>query len=243
MLYFKKKIDKRRHYYLAIDTETCGSIGKPFVYDLGGKIIDSHGETYEKFSWVLHDVYAGMRERMKTAYYVNKLPQYEKGLKTGEWKMVKAETAFKTIRNMMRDYGITEVVAYNTNFDRRALDNTIRATTKYRFFFPAETEFLDIWNMACSTLYQRKTFFDKAHKNGWQSEKGNVRTNAEVGYAYITKMDEFEERHTALEDVKIEVEIFMACLRAKVKSADKQCIGNPWRKPQPKWKEYKAERA
>lgn len=242
-MYHKKKIDKRRHHLIIIDTETAGSIGKPYVYDLGFRVIDTKGNVYEEFSWVIYDVYVGMKDLMKTAYYAHKLNEYEDGLKQGKWKMVKAITAFKKIRDIMRDYNITEVVAYNTNFDHRALDNTIRATTPYRWFFPAGTEFLDIWNMACSTLYQRKTFFDKAHANNWQSDKGNVRTNAEVGYAYIANLDEFAESHTALEDVKIEMQILLACLRAKVKAEDKLCVGNPWRKPQPKWREYKEERA
>ncbi len=237
-----KKIDKRHHYFLAIDTETCGSLAKPFVYDLGVRVIDSMGRVYESFSWVLYEVYVGMKEIMQTAYYADKLPQYEQGLRNSQnWKMVKVMTAFRIIRDIMEAYGITEVLAYNTSFDRRALNCTMEATTNYRYFFPKDTEFLDIWNMACSTLYQRESFFNMAHKMGWESDKGNLRTNAEVGYSYISKMHNFEESHTALEDVKIETEIFLACLKARVKAEDKLIVANPWRKPQPKWKAYKVK--
>ena len=54
-------------------------------------------------------------------------------------------------------------------------------------------------------------------------------------------MDEFTEAHTALEDVKIETEIFLRCLKARVKRGDMGIVGNPWMKPQPGWKNYKAQ--
>lgn len=237
-----KKIDNRHNYFIAIDTETCGSLAKPLVYDLGVRVIDSKGRVYESFSWVLYEIYVGMKETMKTAYYADKLPQYEQGLRNSrEWKMVRTMTAFKIVRQLMEDYSTNKVIAYNTAFDRRALDTTMRTVTKYRFFFPADTEYLDIWNMACSTLFQRKDFFKMADEMGWESDCGNVRTNAEVGYSYISGKADFEERHTALEDVKIETEIFVACLKAKVKAEDMVIITNPWRKPQPAWKSYKVK--
>ena len=39
------------------------------------------------------------------------------------------------------------------------------------------------------------------------SEKGNYLTNAESCYAYLTQNEDFEEEHTALADVEIEIEI------------------------------------
>jgi hypothetical protein len=238
-----KKIDKRHHYFLAVDTETAGPLEAPIVYDLGARVIDSKGRVYEEASYVLYETYCLEKEMMKTAYYATKLPQYERGLRTGDWKMVKTITAFKKLRDWMEKYGITEVLAYNTKFDRKALNNTIRRYTKYHYFFPKETEYLDIWNMACSTLFKRKSFYEIAHRLNWESPAGNVRTNAEVGYAFISGVENFEERHTALEDVKIETALFLACLQARVKNEDKGIIGNPWRKPQPGWNKYKAKKA
>lgn len=234
-----KKIDKRHHYFLAIDTETCGSLEKPLVYDLGAQVMDSRGRIYEEASLVLHDIYCGERELMKTAYYAEKLPQYEIGLRKGTWKMVKVKTAFKMIRDWMEDYDITEVIAYNTSFDRRALNNTMRHCTKYRHFFPKDTDFLDVWNMMASTLFKHKSYYEMAFANNWESPAGNVRTNAEVGYAFISGVEDFKERHTALEDVKIEAQLFLACLKARVKNEDKYIVPNPWRKPQPGWNKYK----
>ena len=36
-------IDNRIHYYLALDTETTNGLEQPFVYDIGGAIVDKQG--------------------------------------------------------------------------------------------------------------------------------------------------------------------------------------------------------
>lgn len=234
-----KNIDRRKHYFLAVDTETAGSLDNPLVYDFGGRVIDSKGNVYEEASLVIYEIFRGERELMQTAYYSCNIPKYEVGLRDGTWKMARMMNVFLLVRQWMQEYNITEVLAYNTNFDRRALNHTMKHVTGWEYFFPRDTEFLDIWNMACSTLYQRKSYYKTAHRLGWQSESGNIRTNAQVGYAYISGTDDFTEAHTALEDVKIEAEIFMACLRARVKRADMGIVGSPWRKPQPGWNAYK----
>lgn len=237
------KIDKRKHYILAVDTETAGSIDEPLVYDFGCRVIDTNGNVYEELSAVIYEIYCCQKEKMNSAYYACKLPQYEEGLKHREWRIMKMRTAFFLIRKWMKDYSITEVMAYNTSFDRRALNNTIRFCTddEIKWFFPYGTEYLDIWNMSCSTLYKRKSYYQMAHSMNWESAKGNVLTNAEVGYSYITQQ-EFTERHTALEDVKIETEIYLACRKARVKTEDRGIVGNPWRKPQKGWKLFKEKK-
>lgn len=239
-----KKIDKRCKFMLGIDTETCGSLGAPLVYDLGVTVFDQQGRVYEQYSWVIYDIFVGEKEKMKSAYYADKLPQYQKDLNEGKRKMVRFQTAFFTIRNLIKKYNIHGVPAYNTAFDVRALNNTLKHTTngKYRFFFPIGVQFIDIWNMACSTIFQRKAYFKKADSNGWISPAGNVLTNAEVAFRHLTDNADFEESHTALEDVNIEMQIYLKCKKAGCKSEDMGIVGNPWRKPQPSWKEYLAKK-
>ena len=72
-----KKIDKRVAKYVVVDTETTNSIECPLAYDIGFAVIDSKGRVYEKFSLTIADVYCGEKELMKSAYYADKLPQYE----------------------------------------------------------------------------------------------------------------------------------------------------------------------
>jgi hypothetical protein len=114
----------------------------------------------------------------------------------------------------MADYNITKVFAYNCHFDRNALTKTQRYITKskYRWFFPKETEFCDIWNFACSTICQQKGYKDFCELNGYISNRGNnYRSSAETVYQFITNQNTFEELHQGLADVYIEYEILLKC--------------------------------
>ena len=72
-------------------------------------------------------------------------------------------------------------------------------------------------------------------ENGFYSESGNCKTSAETVWAYLTQAPEFEERHTGLEDVKIEVEIMAHCFRQH-KSMDRGINRLCWRLPQSEFK-------
>ena len=196
------------------------------------------GETAEEHSLVIYNIYAGQREIMKTAYYAEKLPLYEIKLKNGERKMISFFTLKKMIADLMNKYNTTLVYAYNMNFDRRALNNTQKFTTeeRFRYFFPYGTEFRCIWNMACQTLLNTKTYIDFAEKNNLISEKDNVLTSAESAYKFLTKEVDFAESHTGLEDVKIEVAIMAKCY-ATHKKMDTKIYNACWRLPQKKKKE------
>ena len=221
---------------LMIDTETAGTLEEPLVYDIGAQVMDLSGNVYESESWVVYDIYAVQREKMKTAYYAEKLPRYEEGLKNGNWIMKRFFTIRKTILEWIDRYEITAVCAYNTKFDRKALNNTLRFITegRMRFFFPYGIEFFDVWTMASSTIFQTRTYRKMAYDNGWYSEKGNIRTTAEHAWRYISGNLDFDEAHTALEDVKIESEIFLRCWK-NTTPEQRQIIGNPWRLPQKEW--------
>lgn len=214
---------KQKEKFGLIDIETAGGLDNPLSYDIGFKIMDREKNEYEKISLVIHDIYAKERELMKTAYYADKLPKYEIKLKTGERKMVTFFTAKKMITEMMKKHDVKKVYAYNMNFDRRGLNNTQAYTTKgrYKWFFPFGTEFCCIWNMACQVLMARPSYIKTALKNGWVSDKGNIKTNAECCYRYLTKNPNFEEAHEGINDVNIEGEILLACFKQHKKMETK----------------------
>lgn len=217
-------------HYLVLDTETANSVNFPLPYDLGYKIIDEEGNTKIRRSFCIYEIYIKEKEMMKTAYYAEKLPQYEEELKNGERKLVKLFTARKTIIQDMKDYNISEVYAYNMNFDKRALNNDQKFVTenKYRYFFPFETAFKCIWNMACQVLLARPSYIKMAIKNNWISEKGNIKTNAECCYRYITKNPNFVEAHKGIDDVNIEAEILLKCI-AQHKKMSREPYQACWR--------------
>ena len=56
---------RRKHFYLQLDTETCGDLENPYVYDLGMAVVDRQGNVYETYNFVIYDVYVGMKELMQ----------------------------------------------------------------------------------------------------------------------------------------------------------------------------------
>lgn len=221
-------IDRRKTYVMVLDTETCngitgddGSVDLDYsiVYDGGFSIVDTKGNVYEEHSYVMGDVFCGMKDLMKSAYYAEKIPDY--------WNDIKAKTrtmiSFNHFRNIVwdkiREYNITAIVAHNARFDIRALNNTCRYLTKskVRWFFPRGTEVWDSLMMARSVIGVMPTYQRFCEDNGYMTAHAvpQCRFTAEVLYRFITKDTTFEESHTALEDVKIEREIMWYCYRQK----------------------------
>ena len=229
---------RKNEWFIVIDTETANSIQFPLPYDIGYKVMNRKGEIAVVRSFCVYEIYVAEKEMMRTAYYADKLPQYENELKQGDRKLVKLYTARKTIIEDMTNYKTSVVYAYNMNFDKRALNNDQKYTTNNRYyhFFPKGTEFRCIWNMACQVLLARPSYIKFALKNGYISPKGNILTNAECCYRYITKNTSFNEAHKGLDDVNIEAEILLACY-AQHKKLDPKPYQACWRLVQKKRQE------
>lgn len=216
---------------LLIDVESIG-IEKPQVYDIGWAITDKKGRIKKTQSFIIQETFNN-RELMNTAYYANKLPLYYEKLNNGEIKIKKFYDVRQALLSDITEYGVNTMSAYNLGFDSRALDYTMKTLTngKFKKFFPkAVQEKLDmvcVWSMACQVLFIQKTYKKIATRNGWVSEKGNFRTNAEVAYRYITGKHNFIEEHTGLADVLIENEIMAKCYRQNKKF--EKFHKNPWR--------------
>ena len=233
-------MSRRKEMYLVIDTETCNTVEQPLPYDIGFAICDRMGNIAEERSYVVAETFLDMKDTMKSAYFAEKIPQYWEDIKNGSREIKSIYKIRKEVKDLMNKYNVKKVGAYNMGFDKRALNNVMRYTTKSfcRWFFPFGTEFFCIWHLATQTLLQQKTFFKMAEKNDWFSEKGNLLTNAEVTYNYINKMSDFKENHTGLEDVRIEIEIMAHCFKQHKKMNTNM---NPscWRLVQKAYKEYK----
>ena len=207
------KIDRRRTYYLTLDTETANGLDDALVYDLGLAIHDKHGNIYETRSLVVADIYCGERELMKSAYYADKLPKYEVALKAGDRKMVTIFTARKIIRELCAEYKVKAIIAHNSRFDYNALNRTLRYITKskYRFFLPYGVPVYDSLKMAQDTICKQKTYKKFCEQNGYLMKNGRVRATAEILYKYIAGQHNFTEEHQGLADVLIEVAISAKC--------------------------------
>lgn len=207
-------MDRRKTYYLTIDTETANTIEDPMMYDLGGAIHDKRGKVEETFSFIIYDVFCADRELFNTAYYAEKRPMYEAQLKLGLRKIVTIFTARQYIHRLCEKYNVKAIIAHNARFDYRSTNYTLRYVTKSasRYFLPYGIPMWDTLKMAQDTICQQKTYKRFCEKNGFLQKNGKVRATAEILYRYISGNTEFVEDHTGLEDVLIEKEIFAKCM-------------------------------
>lgn len=230
-----QKIDRRRHYYLMLDTETANTMTDDdgrlnmfnvLAYDFGWAVVDKHGNVYETASFVNEDIFDYMKDLMKSAYYAWKIPIYENDIANGT--RIKTTTAEikRILWDTMKRYNITEIVAHNCRFDYRSCNNTQRYTTqsKYRYFFPYGTIFLDTMRMSNDTICKQKSYIAFCQENGYLTKNGQVRKTAEILYRYISGDKQFIESHTGLEDVLIETKIFAKCW-AQHKPMQTLCFG------------------
>lgn len=226
-------MDKRKKYIAVIDTETVGDTKHPNVYDLGVTITDKKGNIYHQANWIVKEIFQ-QKERMQSAYYSNKLPKYYKMLESGqaiekEWLSIREE-----FNQIMEDYNVSVISAYNLKFDINAMACTHKDLGNKGKFLIKNFEIWDIWGMATQTILRQKTFQKIAIRENWKTAKGNVLTNAEVAYRYITNKLGFIESHTALHDTEIETQIMVKCLRQH-KKMKKGLLENPWKFAQPKY--------
>jgi hypothetical protein len=224
-----------KKYFIVLDTETANSVEQPLPYDIGWAVCDRDGNIYEERSFVVSEVFLDMKDLMKTAYYAEKIPTYWKDIKTGVRSIKPMWAIRKQLLADMENYNTNRIGAYNMGFDKRALNNLIRYTSKSwaRWFFPYGTEFFCIWNFACSVLLNTKSYVDFALENGLISDCNNIQTSAECAYKFITKNTEFSEEHKGLEDVRIEVEIMARCYKTH-KKIENNINSSCWRKVQTK---------
>ena len=217
-----KKIDRRRAYYMMVDTETANThtegnkldASSAQVYDTGFAIVDKQGRIYEEYSMINKDVWE-RKEMMNSAYYADKIPQYEEQLADGSRKMSNTYEIGQIMRELCKEYNVRAIIAHNARFDVTALNSTQRYMTgsKYRFFLPYGVPVWDTMKMANQTICKQKTYRAWCVRNGYMTKNNQPRKTAEILYRYITNQDDFVEAHTGLEDVKIESVIFAHCMR------------------------------
>lgn len=210
-----EKIDKRVARFAVIDTETTNSIECPLMYDFGFAIVDSRGKVYETGSFAVADVFCGEKELMKSAYYADKLPQYEAEIESGERKLASLATVKKVFADSCKKYNVKAIMAHNARFDYRSTANTQRYITKSanRFFLPYGIPVWDTLEMAKSVVKDKPTYRAYCERNGFITKNGQPKLTAEILYRFISGDDEFVEHHKGLDDVLIEKDIFVYCKR------------------------------
>lgn len=219
-------MDKRINYLIGLDTETCNGImmddekldlTQSLVYDIGWAVTDKKGRIYKTRSFVIAEIFLGMKDVMKSAYYAEKIPKYWEDIEEGKRTLTTFWNVHKALKDDIKEYGVKNIFAHNAGFDVRALNNTIRYITKskFRWFFPRKIEIWDTLKMARQTIGKQKMYKEFCLRNNYMTKhkKPQVRLTAEILYRYITGDNNFVESHTGLEDVLIETKIMAHCFR------------------------------
>lgn len=204
-----------KHKYIVIDTETAGTLEEPLVYDCGFAVVDNTGRIYEQHSYVIMEVFFGMKDLMQTAYYAEKIPQYLNDIDMGKRQVARFFYVQGIIKQLCIKYHIQAIIAHNMRFDRNALNYTtsIISGGLKKYFLPYN---VDIWctlAMSKSLLSQRPVYRQWCEKNDFLTKYHQPRFTAEILFRFITGNMDFTESHTGLEDVLIESQIFAYCVR------------------------------
>jgi hypothetical protein len=116
---------------------------------------------------------------------------------------------------IIRKYNPDYATAYNSGFD---FGKIAEGCNFYKIANPLENLVeVDLYHLACQTLGKQKWFKEFVDKNKLLTPKGNRKSSAEVMYAYMILDPDFEEEHTGLGDIEIEVQILDRVIRQKKK--------------------------
>ena len=195
---------------MMIDTETTNDIDCPIVYDVGFSIFDLEGTTYAERSYVNADIFLD-KNLMQYAYFVDKVPQYWEEIKAGDRKLAKWYTITREINELMQKYNVEILCAHNARFDYRSMHLTQRyiTTSKWRWVFPfGKAEWWYTLKMARAILKDNDDYTRFCFDNNFVTKNNRVQYTAEVIYRWLSNNVDFAEKHTGLEDVKIERQIF-----------------------------------
>lgn len=215
---------------LILDTETANTVEQPLPYDYGWMIVNNEtGEILKERSFVCAEIFLD-RELMENAYFAEKISNYWEDIKNGSRIMKRLKNIRKILWHDMKEFNVDTVGAYNMAFDQKASSNNIRYITssKIKWFFPFGTKFFCIWHMACTSFLNTEDYINFAKEHNFISNFGRVQTSAECAYRYLINNPDFIESHTGLEDVKIEVEIYLNCLKNNNENMKDNIDPNCW---------------
>lgn len=239
-----------RKVFVVLDVETIGDARK--VFDVGWIVCDSKGRELERFNacvaevvnapWGKREIAADAFTRRKLADGIRKSDWYLDSLTNGSlpvWSFGAIRSKFLDLADKYKAHVV--LTAYNSAFDVPALDASAEVYGLGEFLPKRDKRFseCDLMHVAIATICNNRKYAGWATANGFVTERGSIRTNAETVYAYLSGNLGFEERHTALADCEIEREIFVAARKRKRKVTPSRAIPVGGCK---EWRELQAKR-
>lgn len=215
-----KKVDlKKERYLMFIDTETIGTLNVKesiLPFEIGMKILDTETMKVVKEKSYLVRKFFNNKYIMLSTFSATKYPNYFEKLENDKrYKTMSVNDISKDIEKTISRYGIKIMVAHNGNFDKTAM---ARLFEDFGVNNPFENiDLLDTMELSkiitFSKDYANYCLENKDRLNSMKdscfiTNSGRVRTTAQAIYCYLSNNSQFEEAHTGLEDIDIEIEIF-----------------------------------
>lgn len=215
-----KKIDlKKVKYLMFIDTETIGTLNvkeSVLPFEIGMKIYDTDTQKVVKEKSYLVRKFFNNKYIMLSTFSATKYPNYFEKLENDKrYKTMSVNDISKDIEKTISRYGIKIMVAHNGQFDKQAMS---RLFNEFEVNDPfAKLDLLDTMQVSKNITFSKDyTDFCISNKDNLNSIKesnfitnsGRVRTTAQAIYCYLTNNPDFQEAHTGLEDIDIEISIF-----------------------------------
>ena len=219
-----KKVDlKKERYLMFIDTETIGTLNVKesiLPFEIGMKILDTETMKVVKEKSYLVRKFFNNKYIMLSTFSATKYPNYFEKLENDKrYKTMSVNDISKDIEKTISRYSIKIMVAHNGNFDKTAM---ARLFEDFGVDNPFENiDLLDTMELSKTITFSKDyANYCVANKDRLNSVKdscfitnsGRVRITAQAIYCYLSNNSQFEEAHTGLEDIDIEMEIFKKSL-------------------------------
>jgi glutaredoxin len=155
---------------------------------------------------------------MLGSFSANKYPQYKEVITNDKinYFVGSVKTIFEKIQRLIDKYDIKIMVAHNGDFDKSALS---RLGNDFNIESPFDNlDLLDTMEIStiitntkkyCDYCKANKDIIDKTKKeSAFMTNSGRVRLTAQAIYSYIINNPQYQESHTALNDIDDEIRIY-----------------------------------
>lgn len=215
-----KKIDiSKQQYLLFIDTETIGTLNNiesVMPFEIGMKVYDNINKKVVKEKSYLVKKFFNNKYVMMSTFSATKYPEYLTKVGVDKrYKVWNVNEIATDIEKIIARYNINIMVAHNGAFDKESI---ARLFEEFGIKNPIKKlDLLDTMEISKIITFdndyaqwclQNQNVLTETKERKFITNSGRVRLTAQAIYCYIVDNTEFEEAHTGLEDINIEIEIF-----------------------------------
>ena len=211
----KSSLKKEKGYFLT-DVETCNKSGKlKIIMEWSFIVVNDFFCSKKEKCYIIKEVWEN-EEYRNGEFAREKIAHWQELIDTGKAKVVSIYKLYDIVNKAIKDNGLTLFCAYNADFDFRAIHQTY-----HRFGIDKREDFEETNEVGklekfCLMNYAKKIFKTKDYMK-WAkinaiTPKGNIQSNAEACYRYLSENTSFAETHFGIEDLQIEYTIFLACV-------------------------------